>query len=283
MIDQDLILKLSAGPCLYEKGTAVMWTEPYISKRLLELHLDPERDTASRSRLKTHHTAKWILAQAEMERMRILDLGCGPGLYAEYFAIRGHEVTGVDFSSNSIRYARGQAKDKKFNITYLNQNYLHLDFEECFDLVIMIYLDFCVLLPEEREQVLINIHRALKPGGMFIFDVVNDKNPEETAASNSWEAKEKGFWKATPYLALNDGFIYPENKVTATRHTIFDHEGRAETYIFWTHYYNREDLSGLLMPRGFINIKDYENVLPDSAESWNSRHVTFYVAEKKKI
>jgi SAM-dependent methyltransferase len=283
MINQDFIMNLTSRPRLYEKGSAVMWTDPYISERLLEMHLDPEQDLASRSRHRIDHTAEWILAQSNKEKMRILDLGCGPGLYAEYFALRGHEVTGVDFSGNSIRYATGQAKDRKLDIVYLHKNYLQLDFAGCFDLVILIYLDFCVLLPEERDQVLMNIYRALKPGGMFIFDVVNDKNPDEKAPSNSWEAKEKGFWKATPYLALNDGFIYPEAKVTATRHTILDHEGRAETYIFWTHYYNREDLSGLLLSKGFINIKDYENVLPDSVDSWNGRHVTFYVAKKENM
>jgi hypothetical protein len=40
-MDRDIITKLSARPGLYEKGSAVMWTDPYISTKLLELHLDP--------------------------------------------------------------------------------------------------------------------------------------------------------------------------------------------------------------------------------------------------
>jgi SAM-dependent methyltransferase len=283
MFDQDIIMKLTARPRLYEKGSAVMWTDPYISKNMLELHLDPENDLASRSRQKIEHTAQWIQAQAGKERIKVLDLGCGPGLYAEYMALQGHEVTGVDFSENSIRYATGQARIKKLNITYLNQNYLHLDFNEYFDLVIMIYLDFCVLLPEERDQVLKNVHKALKPGGLFICDVVNDKHPEKKEAPRSWEAEKKGFWKATPYIALNDGFYYPEAKVTATRHTILDHQGSADTYIFWTHYFSREDMIEMLRFKGFRNIKNFENVLPGSADSWNSKNVTFYVAEKEKL
>ncbi len=39
-------------PRLYEKGNFVMWTDPYISKQLLELHINPDHDIASRSRKK---------------------------------------------------------------------------------------------------------------------------------------------------------------------------------------------------------------------------------------
>jgi len=272
-----------ARPRLYEKGSAVMWTDPYISNRLLELHLDPDHDIASRSRQKIEHTVQWIQAQARKERMKVLDLGCGPGFYAEYMTLLGHEVTGVDFSVNTVRYATDQARDKKLNITYLNQNYLHLDFKEYFDLVILIYLDFCVLLPEERDQVLTNIHRALKPGGLFICDVLNEKIPDDKVAPRSWEAQEAGFWKATPYLALKEDFHFPEAKVTATRHTILDHHCNADTYIFWTHNYSREDMTEVLSVKGFSDIKNFENVLPDSADSWNSQNITFYLAEKKKL
>ena len=36
----------------------------------------------------------------------IADYGCGPGLYATKMAQRGAIVTGIDFSENSISYAK---------------------------------------------------------------------------------------------------------------------------------------------------------------------------------
>jgi 2-polyprenyl-3-methyl-5-hydroxy-6-metoxy-1,4-benzoquinol methylase len=106
-----------------------------------------------------------------MEKMSILDLGCGPGLYTEIMAERGHKVTGIDFSKNSIDYARNEAIRKNLDIKYVNQSYLDLCEENMYDLIMMIFTDFGVLVPQERETLLQNIYRALKPGGTFVFDV----------------------------------------------------------------------------------------------------------------
>lgn len=200
------IKKGAKEPQLYKKGTASMWTDPHISKQLLELHINHEHDVASRSSAKIEHISNHILEWSGKPKMKILDLGCGPGLYAEYLTQKGHAVTGVDFSENSIRYAMEEAQKKHLDIEYLNMNYLELDFEDQFDLVIMIYLDFCALIPEERNKVLELIHKALKKGGLFICDVVNEKNLDKKIIPQFWEVQESGFWEPHPYIAMAQGF-----------------------------------------------------------------------------
>jgi ubiquinone/menaquinone biosynthesis C-methylase UbiE len=171
------IIRHAERPALYEKGSAVMWTDPYISMQLLEVHLNPDVDLASRRLTTIKRTADWILKKIPRQKMNILDLGCGPGLYAEIFASKGHRVTGVDFSENSIRYAKEQANKKALDITYLRQNYLDLDLApDQFDMVLLIYTDFGPLLPEERIPLLRHIKRVLKSGVCFILDVLNDKD-----------------------------------------------------------------------------------------------------------
>lgn len=236
------IKRLSAKPKLYEKGSAVMWTDPHISRQLLDLHLNPDHDIASRSRVKINKVTDWILTRAGRQKMQILDLGCGLGLYAENMAKRGHKVTGVDFSENSVRYAIRHAEKKKLNIKYLNRNYLDLEFNNCFDLAIMIYLDFCVLLPEERDKLLVNIYRALKKDGLFICDVINEKNIEQKMIPETWEVRDSGFWKNTPYIVLNNGYHYPEAREIVNHHIVIGDNDFAETYIFWSHYYERNEL-----------------------------------------
>jgi 2-polyprenyl-3-methyl-5-hydroxy-6-metoxy-1,4-benzoquinol methylase len=276
----ELIKKLSNKPQLYEKGSSVMWTDPYISKQLLELHINPDNDVASRSKVKIERITNWILERTDHPEMKILDLGCGPGLYAELLAQKGHSVIGVDYSENSIQYATRQAKEKKLNIEYLKKNYLNLDFDNQFDLIIMIYLDFCVLLPEERKKVLENIYRALKKGGLFICDVVNERNIDKKTISQSWEVQETGFWRSTPYIALTNGYHYPEAKVLANHHIIIEENDTINTFIFWSHYYEKDDFVQILESKGFKDVTDYENVLPESGDCWNGENVTFYVSRK---
>ena len=277
----EQIKKISNKPQLYEKGTSVMWTDPHISKQLLELHINPENDVASRSRIKIEKITNWILARADKPEMKILDLGCGPGLYAELLSQKGHAVVGVDISENSIQYAIRQAKEKHLDIEYLNKNYLDIDFDNQFDLVILIYLDFCVLLPDERDKVLKNIYRALKKGGLFICDVVNEKNIDKKTISQSWEVQEKGFWKDKPYIALTNGYHYPEAKVLANHHIVIGEFDTVDTYIFWSHYYEKKDMVQILESKGFTDVKEYENVLPESDDCWNGENVTFYVSIKR--
>ncbi len=274
-MDTSKIIKYAAKPALYEKGNAVMWTDEHISKQLLEIHLHPEIDLASRKKATIERTIDWIFEQVEDKELRILDLGCGPGLYTQQIARKGHEVTGVDFSKNSIHYAKEQAKVNNLDIEYINKNYLELDLPENeYDLVMMIYTDLGVLLPDERIQLLSKIEKALKPGGTFIFDVLNDKDLDKKVSPKNWEASEQGFWRPTPYLALSDSFYYENEKVILNQHIVAEDKNTC-VYRFWTHYFSHEDLMRLLKPYKFINIQFYENVLPADTNLWSGEHVTF--------
>ncbi len=139
------VIELSSNPKPYDKGTAIMRTDKHISKELLKFHLDTSSDTASRDRNKIEGIVNAIDTDIASGKCRILDLGCGPGLYAERFHNLGYDVTGIDFSQNSIDYAARSAKEKGLNINYICQNYLNIDYESEYDVITMIYCDFGVL------------------------------------------------------------------------------------------------------------------------------------------
>jgi SAM-dependent methyltransferase len=278
MLNVKNIMNLFVKPTLYQKGTAVMWTDPYISKQLLDVHINPDLDLASRKMKTIETTVEWILNKAGKSKLNILDLGCGPGLYSQLLAKKGHHVTGVDFSKNSITHATKTAKENSLNIEYRRQDYLELEDQGKYDLVILIFTDFGVLVPDDRAALLSNIHRALKPGGCFLFDVLNENWPGQKLADKTWEISEKDFWREKPYLLLSDTFSYPENKVILSQHCVID-EDDCKIYRFWTHFFSHEDLTGILSKKDFRQIEFYENILPDS-EICNGQNVTFCTAIK---
>ncbi len=269
-------------PKVYEKGDAIMWTDKHISKQLLDFHLNPEIDAASRTPESINDTIEFILKCCNKSQMNILDLGCGPGIYSEKLTKKGHNVTGVDFSENSIAYAKAQAINKNLKINYVCKNYLELDFENQFDLVILIYTDFGVLLPTERKTLLENIFKSLKSNGTFVFDVLNDKNiKQKFIEQKTWSYENNGFWKSRPYLELTNGFNYSKEKVFLKQHTIIDETESIMNYRFWTHYFNTNDIIEILTANRFVNTEHFENILP-ATSIWNGENVTFYKTEIKK-
>jgi 2-polyprenyl-3-methyl-5-hydroxy-6-metoxy-1,4-benzoquinol methylase len=275
------IISQSEKPELYAKATSFMWTDEHISKQLLDIHLNVDTNLASRKKSTIEKTANWILeTQKEKGKLNILDLGCGPGLYAEIFAEKGHSVTGVDISKNAVEYAQKSAKVKGLNINYINANYLEIYIEpDKYDLVVLIYTDLGVLMPGERENLLKMIYGVLKKGGTFIFDVLKDKDIENKTSPKTWDANNSGFWKESPYLALSESFLYPEEKVILFQHNIIDTMDNIETYRFWTHFFSKSDVRKMLEPNSFIDIRFREDILPNE-DIWSGDNVIFTITSK---
>ncbi len=275
------IISMSEKPKIYEKGSSFMWSDEHISKQLLNIHLNPDIDLASRKLPTITKTANWILSTLkEQGKLNILDLGCGPGIYSEIFAKAGHNVTGVDISKNSIDYAIKSAEDQKLNITYHNTNYLNIDLEaDKYDLVVLIYTDLGVLVPKERDILLKMIYQVLKKGGTFIFDVLKDNELEKRISPKSWEAVVSGFWKASPYIALSESILYKKQKVILFQHTIINSEENIETFRFWTHFFSQRDISKMLNAHNFIDFHFREDILPND-DMWSGDNVIFTITSK---
>lgn len=273
------IIENTNKPEIYQPGNAIMWTDPYISQQLLQVHLNEHVDLASRKPETISMTVDWILSQTSKEKLSILDLGCGPGLYSEKLAEKGHDVTGVDFSNNSIAYAKEQAQKKQLNIRYLVQDYTQLDLQSnAFDIVLLVFTDFGPLLPDWREQLLVKILQVLKPGGIFIFDVINDSRINSKLSPKTWEASMQGFWSEKSYLALSESYLYEEEKVILYQHIVMD-DSDTKVYRFWNHFFSNDDLRNILRQHGFSDASFLENVIP-GGEGYKSEDVTFCITGK---
>ncbi len=90
----DNLLKINTKPLLFEPGEAKFWDDPHISKSMLEAHLNPNHDASSRKPDAIDKTVKHLFESKVLKAgMKVLDLGCGPGLYAERLCGAGVECS----------------------------------------------------------------------------------------------------------------------------------------------------------------------------------------------
>ena len=97
----------------------------------------------------------------------VVDLGCGGGQWLARLTEAGYETVGVDVSSAMLRHARSRAPEAKL----ICSSFADVQLPPC-DAVTSLGepLNY---LPDAREvkRTLKHVYRALRPDGMFIFDV----------------------------------------------------------------------------------------------------------------
>ena len=251
----DTLLNLLQRPALWQRSEAPFWDDEHISKGMLEAHLNPDWDAASRKAETIERSVAW-LGKTLPAGGRVLDLGCGPGLYAKRLSALGFSVTGMDLSERSIAYAR--AHDPKSE--YIVQSYLELDVCGAFDAALLIYCDYAALTAPERRTLLANVRRALKPGGMLILDVYTDVHFSRKAEQTSWTAQpDGGFWSAEGYVSLDATYLYENGTVAAARTVVLNDKGAAD-YIIWDTAYTKARLEDEVRPSGFSLEAVYDDV-----------------------
>lgn len=102
----------------------------------------------------------------------VLDLTCGTGSQLFWLAKRGFKVTGVDLSPALLNIAKEKAQKEKLDVPLLEGDMRTIQVGK-FDAVITIFNAIGHLTKEGFEKALQNIHRNLKNGGLYIFDIFN--------------------------------------------------------------------------------------------------------------
>lgn len=248
----EQLKQLQERPAPFTPGEALFWDDPHISTQMLAAHLDPTNDRASRRPETIARSVAWLAETLGLHAgSAVLDLGCGPGLYAAELARRDIAVTGVDGSRRSIDYAVQAAAEEGLSVTYRYENYLSLTDRAQYDAALLIYGDFCPLSPEQRRTLLGNVHRALKPGGHFVLDVTTPIHRQRHGNRNGWYVVESGFWKPGLHLVLEEGFDYPEQSIFLDQATVIEADGTLSVYRNWFQDYSRAAIIQELTEGGF--------------------------------
>lgn len=246
--------------CLYEESDSAFWDDEHISKHMLRAHLNPDCDNASRKQGAIVNSVNWIESVCgACTGKKLLDLGCGPGIYAELLAEKGFQVTGIDFSKRSIDYAIQSAANKKLDIKYHYQNYLAIDYKETFDVAILIYCDFGVLSPDDRKVLLGKIHQALKPEGILILDAFSEFHLNSFKELQSVQCEQEGFWSKEPYVVIQQNKYYQETANTLEQYLVITEED-SKQYNIWNQLYTKETLMKEVGQVGFEKAVFFDDV-----------------------
>lgn len=269
------IVALSNKPNVFERGAGSIWTEEHIAKQMLKAHLDKTSDGASRNIEAIEKTVHFI-NKIIKKNSTILDLGCGPGLYAERLFQLGHSITGIDFSENTIQYARNHAKQENLQIEYRCEDMFQLNYNKQFDVVMQIYGEINTFSDYEREQIFRIVRDALKPEGVFIFDVTTPIHRKKSGLSKKWYVSESGFWRENRHLVLEEGFAYEDN-IWLDQYIVMDEE-EIKVYRNWFHNYTKEDIETIVLEAGFTKV-NVINSLTGESDSNETEWLTV-IAEK---
>jgi len=257
---EELLRCLRRRPEPYEPSPAKFWDDEHISKGMLAAHLDPEVEAATRKLPFVRRSVQWIAATADPRRRpQLLDLGCGPGIYAELLTQAGFCVTGIDLSPRSVAYAQASAARNNLAINYVCRNYLELDCREAFDVVTLIYCDFGVLNPADRKTLLGKIRQALRPGGRLIFDACTPAQYADRPETTDWSCCDGGYWSPAPYACFYSFYRYDACRTFADRYVIVE-ANNFRCYNIWNHGFTADELRADLTGAGFAGVDFWGDV-----------------------
>ena len=246
------IFQYSVKPRLFEPDEAHFWDDSHISKGMLEAHLNPEHDAASRKAETINKEIERLVSSGILKQgNRVLDLGCGPGLYSSRLCENGMKVTGVDISKRAIDFAIRYAAEKGLDIDYRCNDFFDIDYCSEFDAVLQIYGELCTFSDEKRDELLAKIHEALKGDGLFIFDVSTRAQRMKEGLRNRWYVSDGGFWRPRRHLVLEQGFDYPEHDVWLDQYVVVDDNYKVSVYRNWYQDYTLQSIRQVLEKAGF--------------------------------
>ena len=145
----------------------------------------------------------------------LLETACGTGTVAGLLALQGYDVDAFDASPAMIDVARIKARIFSRKPGFFVADFLSLDASERYDAVLCLY-DSMNYLKRLKELVdfMGRVRRALKPDGLFLFDVCTEFNSRVNFSNRKEDEKGSG------YHYIREMRFYPKEMIQENRFKI---------------------------------------------------------------
>lgn len=123
---------------------------------------------------------------------RVLDLACGTGRHSVLLARRGAFVVGVDKTEVYLAEARRNARGLA-NCLFARGDMRRLPFKGEFDAVMNIWTSFGYFAKYSDDiKALKGVQRSLKPGGLFLIDLLDFAWVKKHGQTRRWDRRADG-------------------------------------------------------------------------------------------
>ncbi len=174
----------------------------------------------------------------------LLDLGCGTGLHAIELTRRGYHVVGFDLSLAMLARAADEAHDREARLNFVQGDMRDMTFDEQFDGVYCWGTSFGYFDEEKNAQVISRVHKALRPGGVFLLDVVNRDYIMKQSPSLAW-------FEGEGCICMDEMQIDWITSRMKVKRTMMMDDGRTKEIEYSIRVYALHELGRVLHEQGF--------------------------------
>ena len=219
---------------------------------------------------------------------KILDVACGHGRHVNELARRGYDVWGVDIAPHAIEIAQKAADELNIHPHLSVGDMKKLPYKnEEFDRVYNVFTSFGYFdKAEDEHAMLVEIHRVLKSGGIFLIDVLSLESEQKKFEALGKPDPDAPGWIIIPTkIQILSGeerkltqWFDPETHMLHTRRDWME-KGEPAMHESFLHLFGRQELEGMLKKAGLeptLTVGNYDGT-PHNTD--NSR--TIITAEKK--
>lgn len=193
--------------------------------------------------------AAFMLRRLNLARgAALLDLCCGPGRHSVEFARKGLKVTGYDFSKEYLAEAAARARRAKVTLRLARGDMRALPYRGEFDAAVNAFTSFGYFTRRADDlKTLRGVARALKPGGLFLVDIINGAWVRRNFRPRDWRDLGACYQLEESRLE-RDGSVNTWTRVPKAG-------GRAVTRVFFTRLYDRAALTAALLAAGLSPLR----------------------------